>query len=154
MVKSISTIKKDSVLLILIVILGVSITGAVLEGTASMSGIGLIYLSIAALGVILTRRWKSARRYLVLLGASIGVFFFSVLLYNIIHGLFQHWLGANFWGKTITGDELLFFSIAVFICPVAFIIGAVGSITLAIKSLVHRNKPADFSAADKLSNLP
>jgi hypothetical protein len=154
MVRSPSTIKKDRVLLSLIVLLGISIIGAILEGTGSMSGIGLIYLSGTILGVILTRRWRKARNYLVLLIASIGGFFISILLYNIVHGLFQHWWGVDFWGKTITGDEFLFFSIAVFICPVAFIIGAVGSITLAIKNAIHRDKPVDSATADKLSDSP
>lgn len=142
MTKSISTIKKDRVLLFLVILLIVTVAFAILEGTSSLSGIGLIYLSIAILGVILTRRWRRARNYLILLGASTGAFFISILLYNAIHSLFQSWLGVDFWGKTVTRDEFLFFSIAVFICPVAFIIGAVGSITLGIKNAVNRNKTA------------
>jgi hypothetical protein len=145
-----ATLKKDIALLIVIVLLCISIAGAILEGTSSLSGIGLIYLSVTILGIILTRRWNSVKNYLILTAASILCFFISVLLYNIIHGIFQHWFGADFWEKIITRDEFLFFGIAVFICPIGFIIGTVGSITLAIKRLANRGKTADAVVPDEV----
>ena len=60
------------------------------------------------------------KKFLILTGSSIAVFFISVFLHNIISGL----LGA---------EEPFFFVIAVFICPIAFLIGMIGSIVLFIK---------------------
>ena len=146
--------KIDRVLLCLIVLLIISVAGAFLEGTSSLTGIGLIYLGVAILGTILTRRWRRVKYFLILTGASIVVFGICVLLYNAIHGLFEHWFGSDFWVTTVTGDEFLFFSIAVFVCPVGFIIGAVGSISLSIKKAMHTGKATGHTLPDKLTPLP
>lgn len=134
-----NTIKHDKVFLILLILFCASVIGAILLGTANLYSIGLIYLSITILGVALTRRWD-VKKFLILLGASIAVFFLSTLLYNLVYGLLLRWFGADFWNRLSTGDEFFFFSIAVFICPVGFVIGVFGSIILAIKKRAQRNK--------------
>ncbi len=60
------------------------------------------------------------KKFLLTMGISAGVFVVSVLAHNAISA----WLGV---------EEPVFFIIAVFLCPVAFLVGAVGSIVLAIK---------------------
>ena len=129
-----NAIKNDFVLIVLLIVLVVSVTCAVMQGTSSLAGIGFIYLSVAVLSAIITRRWDSLKRYLVLTGGSVVVFFLCLLLYNVIHRILIQWFGADFWDKTLTGDEFFFFSIAVFICPVTFIIGVAGSISTAVKN--------------------
>jgi len=64
----------------------------------------------------------SLKKFLLLMGISAGAFVVSVLLHNAIYGLFGI-------------EEPVFFCIAVFLCPAAFLVGAVGSIVLAIKKL-------------------
>lgn len=71
--------------------------------------------------------------FLILTGASAAVFVASILLHNFIYALFIFLFGSNFCINVGLKDELIFFLIAVFVCPIAFLIGAVGSIILLIK---------------------
>ena len=67
-------------------------------------------------------KWFSLKKSLLMMGISVGGFVVSFLLHNAISGL----LGI---------EEPVFFFIAIALCPAAFLIGAVGSIVLAIKKL-------------------
>lgn len=134
MLHRIYALKNDFVLIVLLVVLVVSVTCAIIQGTSSLAGVGFIYLSVAILCAIITRRWDSLKHYLLLTGGSVVVFFLCLLLYNVIHRILIQWFGADFWDKTFSGDEFIFFSIAVFICPVTFIIGVAGSISTAVKN--------------------
>ena len=60
------------------------------------------------------------KKFLLIMGMSAGVFIVSVFLHNAIYGLF----GV---------EEPIFFRITVFLCPAAFLVGAVGSIVLAMR---------------------
>ena len=62
----------------------------------------------------------SLKKFLLMMGISVGVFIVSVFLHNAIYGLFGI-------------EEVVFFCIAVFLCPAAFLVGAVGSIVCAIR---------------------
>lgn len=78
-------------------------------------------------------RTDAHRRFLFLTAASVAVFFLSIVLHNLVYGLFIVLFGEGFWGPG--GDEPVFFFIALIICPLAFLIGVVGSIaTLHKKS--------------------
>ena len=74
-----------------------------------------------------------SKKFLLLTGASAAGIFVAVLLHNAIYGLFIHFFGADFWNG---GDEPVFFIVAVFVCPIGFLVGVVGSIVLAIRQ--HR----------------
>ncbi len=85
---------------------------------------------LAGLGVtllVLTVKKKVAgllKKFLLLTGASpVGLAVFAVL-HNVVSGLFNI-------------EEPVFFIIATIVCPIGFLVGAVGTIVLAI-----RNKPA------------
>ena len=60
------------------------------------------------------------KRFLLTMGIAAGVFVVSVTAHNAISA----WFGI---------EEPAFFIIAVFVCPVAFLVGAIGSIIFAIK---------------------
>lgn len=60
------------------------------------------------------------RNFLWLMGISAGASVVSVLAHNLISG----WFGI---------EELVFFFIAVVLCPAAFIVGAVDSIIVLVK---------------------
>ena len=62
------------------------------------------------------------KKFLLITGISAGAFVVSVLLHNGISALFDI-------------EEPVFFCIAVFVCPIGFLVGAVGSVVLAIKRL-------------------
>jgi len=63
------------------------------------------------------------KRFLLTMGIAVGVFLVSVVLHNVVSGVFGI-------------EEPVFFIIATIICPVAFLVGAVGSIVFAVKK--HR----------------
>ena len=71
------------------------------------------------------------KKFLLLTGASATGVFVSILLHNAVYGLFIHFFGAEFWNG---GDEPFFFIMAIFICPIGFLVGVVGSIVIAIKN--------------------
>lgn len=72
-------------------------------------------------------------KFLIVTGASAVGLFVSILLHNAVYGLFIFWFGADFWDRIGMADEPVFFFIALLVCPVAFLVGTVGSIVLAVK---------------------
>jgi len=92
------------------------------------------------LGVILTfltlkervKGWP--KRFLLLTGASVIGMPVSIILHNFIYGLFIYFFGQGFWDRIGPGgDEPFFFIMAIFVCPIAFLVGVIGSIVLFIK---------------------
>ena len=68
---------------------------------------------------------KMLKTFLLVTGISVGVFIISVVLHNVISGLFDV-------------EEPVFFTIAVFIAPLAFAIGLVSSLVVFLKGLCSR----------------
>ena len=85
-------------------------------------GVALLFLTIKKkVGGIL-------KKFLILTGASaMGLPVFA-LLHNVVSGLFNI-------------EEPVFFAMAVFVCPIAFLVGVVGSIILA-----NKNKQVTYSS--------
>jgi len=59
--------------------------------------------------------------FLILTGASAVGFVASMLLHNFTYGIFQN-------------EDLVFFLVAVLVCPLAFLIGTVGSVVILLKT--------------------
>ena len=102
----------------------------------SISGAAFFLLGVAL--IFLTVKEKvggMSKKFLILTGASaVGLPVF-VLLHNAIYGLFIHFFGADFWERIgLGGDEPVFFILATLVCPIGFLVGAVGSVVLAIKN--------------------
>jgi len=100
-----------------------------------ISGAAFFLLGVAL--IFLTVKEKvggMSKKFLILTGASaVGLPVF-VLLHNAIYGLFIYWFGADFWDRIGSGgDEPFFFIMAIIVCPIGFLVGATGSIVLAIK---------------------
>ena len=68
--------------------------------------------------------------FLILTGVAPGAVTVSVLLHNAIYALAKGLFDKEF-------EEPVFFSIALFACPAAFLVGVVGSIVLIIRNLVR-----------------
>jgi len=84
--------------------------------------------------IVLTVREKvggTLKKFFLLTGASSAGFFVSILLHNLVYGLFIHFFGEGFWNG---GDEPVFFIMAIIVCPLGFLVGAVGSIVLGVKA--------------------
>lgn len=73
------------------------------------------------------------KAFFILTGASAAGFLVSVLLHNLIYGLFIYWFGEGFWDRIGVGDEPFFFIMAVIVCPLGFLVGVGGSMVLAIR---------------------
>ena len=107
-----------------------------LLGPALLLGSGAAFLLLGAALIYFTIKEKVrgwVKRFLLITGASAVGIPISVVLHNVIYGLFIHFFGADFWDRVGLSDEPVFFVIAVFICPVAFLIGTIGSIVLRVK---------------------
>jgi len=71
------------------------------------------------------------RLFLLLAGAAPGAMFISILLHNFISGAIVKITGKDF-------EEAVFFIIAIFGCPAAFIFGTVGTIVFMVKNVIVR----------------
>ncbi len=90
-----------------------------------------VFVLLGAALLFLTVKTKVGgilKKFLLLTGASaVGLPVF-VLLHNVVSGLFNI-------------EEPFFFIMAIFVCPIGFLVGVVGSVVLAI-----RNKQARYSS--------
>lgn len=73
------------------------------------------------------------KKFLLLTGASAAGFFVFVLLHNLVYGLFIFFFGEGFWERVGIGDEPLFFLLAIIVCPIGFLVGAIGTIVMLVK---------------------
>jgi hypothetical protein len=100
-----------------------------------------IFLVLGVILIVLTAKRKVSgkpKAFLLLTGSSaVGLPVFAVL-HNLVYGLFIMWFGEDFWGPG--GDEPFFFILATMVCPIAFLVGVVGTVVLAAK-----NKPPEHS---------
>ena len=94
------------------------------------SAIAIFVLLGAALIVVTVREKVEGilKKFLLLTGASAVGLPISILLHNAVSRLFNI-------------EEPVFFIMAIFVCPIGFLVGAVGTIVLAIK-----NKQAKHSS--------
>ena len=95
-----------------------------------------IFFLLGLVLLVLTLKQKierKLRKFLILTSASAIGFFLSILLHNFIYGLFIYFFGQDFWERIGLGDEPFFFIVAIFICPIGFLVGMIGSIILLVK---------------------
>ena len=110
-----------------------------------MSELGLVL-------VVLTARLPGRRiqkTFFILAGVSAAGIPICAILHNLVYGLFIAWFGEGFWGGG-GGDEPVFFTLAVLICPALFLVAAAGSIALLIKGRIQKaaNGPQPDAPAD------
>ena len=95
---------------------------------------GAAFFLLGAALIFLTVKEKvggMSKKFLILTGASaVGLPVF-IALHNIFYALLTLWFGEDFWGAS--GDEPVFFILATMVCPIAFLVGAIGSIVLRVK---------------------
>ncbi len=73
------------------------------------------------------------KKFLILTGASAAGFFVCVVLHNAFYALGTVTNDIIVLNYLIEALSVIFFLIAIFACPVGFLIGAVGSIVMLIK---------------------
>jgi hypothetical protein len=101
-----------------------------------LASAGAVLLSLGIALIVLTVKGKVAgglKKFLILTGAAAVGIPVSIVLHNVVYGIFIYFCGAGFWDRIGLGDEPFFFVMATAICPLAFLVGAIGSIVLSIK---------------------
>ena len=124
------------VFIIVISIFLIPVARESLLGPAFLLGSGILFVLLGAVLIYLTAKDKVTgllNRFLILTGASATAMPVSAVLHNPVYGLFIYWFGTDFWDRIGLGDEPVFFIMAVLVCPIGFLVGAVGSIVLAKK---------------------
>ena len=96
----------------------------------SILGIVLIILAVKA------KFTKIAKAFFILTGASSLGMGLSMILHNLVFALFIKLFGEGFWERAGIGDEPVFFILATIVCPLALLVGSIGSIVLIAKKKV------------------
>jgi hypothetical protein len=122
-----------AVFVIIVCLFAISAFNELLRGLWFLSPFALFFLLGIALLVFSIRGSASGglKKFFILTGASAAGVLVSVVLHNLVYGLFEHFAGADFWNG---GDEFFFFTLAVIVCPLGFLVGVVGTIVLGAKS--------------------
>jgi hypothetical protein len=105
------------------------ITGVAFRATLSI--LGMILIILAAKG----KFKKIARVFFILTGASALGIGLSMVLHNLVFALLIKLFGESILGSM--GDEPVFFILATIICPLALLVGSIGSIVLISKKKVY-----------------
>jgi hypothetical protein len=122
------------VFVIIICFFAISAFNEQFRGLWFLSPFALFFLlGIALLVFSLRGRARGGlKKFFLLTGASAAGILVSIVLHNLVYGLFEHFAGADFWNG---GDEFFFFTLAVIVCPLGFLVGIVGTIVLGVKRL-------------------
>ena len=99
-------------------------------------GLALMYTAVTAFLLAWVHPWRSIRRFVILLLASLIGFPVAVVLHNLFYALAE--LAAEFAGlvQVLGLLEGFFFIVAVVICPPGIIVGVLGAVILAIRHRV------------------
>jgi len=99
--------------------------------------LAIIFLLLGVILIFLTLKEKVKgwpKRFLLLTGVSVIGMPVSIILHNFIYGLFIYFFGQDFWYRIGPGgDEPFFFIMAIFVCPIGFLVGVISSIVLLVK---------------------
>ena len=108
--------------LVFLVICGVLAAAAVVVGVNdSLPGSSLAWLSAIALVLAFVHPWRTSRRFLLLIGASVLGFVAFAVLSSAMEN-------AGVFGGGI------FFILALFLCPAGLLVGAIGAVSTFVTS--------------------
>jgi len=97
---------------------------------------GLLFFALGLTLLILIARAKLDRLFkgflLLTSSSAVGVFV-SILLHGVVYGLFILIFGEDFWERIGIPDEPAFFIMALIICPIAYLVGTVGSVVFILR---------------------
>lgn len=95
-------------------------------------GLALVYLAVSAWIAAFAHRWRRVKSFLILLVASLVGFPLAVVLHNVFYALAEVASDVVGLSQVLAFLEVVFFLIAIFVCPPGVLIGAVGSVVLAL----------------------
>ena len=126
--------------LILLVICGLSAIAAAAVGIDdNPPGLLLAFLAATAFVLAFVHPWRTARQFRLLLYASVLGLALFVILNNVFAAVAHNSANAGALQNLLQGLAVAAFFLATLICPAAFIVGAVGSVAMFIRS---RRRPA------------
>ena len=112
-----------------------------------ISGIILVILGSVLIGLTLIQKVEGKlKKFLMLTGASAAGFFVFALLHNIFYGLEQVTGHITILSYLMKAFEVIFFLIAIFACPIGFLVGVIGTIVMFNK----KRKMLQKNTSDKL----
>jgi hypothetical protein len=108
-----------------------------------ISGVILVILGSILIGLTLVQKVEGKlKKLLILTGASAAGFFVFVLLHNIFYALEQISSHIAILSYLMKAFEVIFFLIAIFACPIGFLIGVIGTIIMFKKKRKMLKKDA------------
>jgi hypothetical protein len=123
-----------TVTLVLIVVGCAALAAALVLGVNdNPPGLALVYTAVIAWILAFAHRWRRARSFLILLGASLLAFPISVILHNVFYALGELTSDTAVLSQAMGVLDALFFLVGIFLCPAGALIGAVGSIVMAVR---------------------
>jgi nitrogen fixation/metabolism regulation signal transduction histidine kinase len=108
-----------------------SLAGALFIGVAdNPPGIVLLYVASAAFILTFVHTWRDSKRFVILLIASlVGLIVFAVL-HNVFYGLADATADNGLLHHLMTALSVLFFLLAILVCPPGILIGGIGTALL------------------------
>ena len=126
--------RSRKVTLVLVALCCVSLIVAFLIGISdNLPGLLLCYIAVTALILAFVHTWRRVKRFLILLGASLIGFPLFVILHNLFYGLGQVAADVIVLGTLLEFLHVVFFLVAIMVCPPGVLIGAVGSVVTYCK---------------------
>ena len=96
-----------------------------------ISGAILVILGSVLIGLTLVQKVEGKlKKFLILTGASAAGFFVFVLLHNIFYALEQIASHIAILSYLMKAFEVIFFLVAIFACPIGFLIGVIGTLIM------------------------
>jgi len=135
MIDALSTPRNRIRTLIILVICGLLAIAAATVGVSdNPPGILLAFLAANAFVLAFIHPWRTSRQFRRLLYASVLGLALSVILSNVFAAIAHNSATAGALQNLLQSLAVAAFFLATMICPAAFIIGAVGSVALFIRS--------------------
>jgi hypothetical protein len=99
---------------------------------------GLLFFALGLTLLIVTIRARARldrllKRFLLVTSSSAVGIFASLLLHGVVFGLLILVFGEDFWTRTGLEDEPFFFIMGLLVCPLAYLVGTIGSIILMFR---------------------
>ena len=96
-----------------------------------ISGAILVILGSMLIGLTLVQKVEGKlKKLLILTGASTAGLFVFALLHNIFYALGQVTSHITILSYLMKAFEVIFFLIAIFVCPIGFLVGVIGTIIM------------------------
>jgi hypothetical protein len=95
-------------------------------------GLALCYLATVSLILAFVHAWRKVRYFLILLGASVVGLVVFAILHNLLYALAEISSDIVALKHSLEFLSTASFLVAIFVCPAGLLIGAIGSVVMAV----------------------